>query len=420
MASPSATSPELRLEITGMHCAACVSRVERALQAVPGVRSAVVQLTTREASVRTDRPLSDPDLLVRAVRSAGYEANLIDRDRSPDALEESLRRESTAMFQRFLFAAILTLPVMILGMAHIEFPGSNLFQFLVTTLLLTTAGREFFVTGIPALLQGRAEMNSLIALGTGSAYLASVVATFFPGLWTGIGHHPHVYYEAACTISTFVLLGRWLEHRARGQASQAIRRLAGLQAKTAQVSRNGTFVDLPLAEITAGDLIRIRPGERIPVDGIVVSGESSLDESMLTGEPIPIFKSAGKPLTSGTLNLSGSLQFRATQVGEATVLQQIVRLVREAQGTKAPIARLADQISRYFVPQCPRPGGLDVPHVVVSGSLGRKLLLGHDRRRGGSDCGLSLRPRLGRPHGHDGRRRTGRRTRHPHPWRRSL
>ncbi|MCA9095052.1 MAG: heavy metal translocating P-type ATPase, partial [Planctomycetaceae bacterium] len=333
-----------------MHCASCVSRVEKALESVPGVRSAVVQLTTQDATVRIDETFHDPHLLEQAVLSAGYEGRLIEQSRPPDELDESLHRESLRMMQRFLFAATLTLPVMILGMGHIHFHGSDLFQFFVTSLLLATAGREFFVTGLPALLRGRADMNSLIALGTGSAYLASVAATFFPDFWTRIGQQPHIYYEAACTISTFVLLGRWLEHRARGRASHAIRHLIGLQAKTARVQRNGQFVDLPLSEVSTGDIILIRPGERIPVDGTILEGESSVDESMLTGEPIPVFKSLGASVTSGTLNRNGSLQFNATQVGDATVLQQIVQMVQQAQGTKAPIARLADQISHYFVP----------------------------------------------------------------------
>lgn len=333
-----------------MHCASCVSRVEQALASVSGVESAVVQLATREAAIRSVSDAINRQSLVDAVHAAGYEAEFLDAYLPPDERDLRLHNEERQLLKRVIFAAILTFPVMILGMFHIHFPGSNLFQFLVTTILLGLAGGVFFKVGIPALLKGRAEMNSLIALGTGSAYLASVAATFAPNFWKSIGQEPHLYYEAACTITTFVLLGRWLEHRARGSASQAVRRLIGLQAKSAKVKHEEQFVDVPLSEIREGDLLLIRPGERIPVDGIIVDGESSIDESMLTGEPIPVHKHTGDEVVSGTVNQSGSLQFRATRVGEQTVLQQIVQLVQEAQGTKAPIAQLADRISRHFVP----------------------------------------------------------------------
>ncbi|MFO1022262.1 MAG: heavy metal translocating P-type ATPase [Planctomycetales bacterium] len=347
-----ALNPEhaLQLQIEGMHCASCVRRVEEALKSVPQVTDAAVNLATREGRVSYAGDAPAADELVAAVRKAGYEAVPIAKEvrvAEEDPKQAAAFREQK---QRLIVAAICTVPIFIVSMFHLHFPGSDLVQFALSLPVILYAGREFYVRGIPALLRGRADMDSLVALGTGSAFLASVVATFAPWLWTSIGQEPHLYYEAATVITVFVLLGRMLEARARGEASQAIRKLIGLQAKTARVLTASGEREVSLQEVQRGDVLVIRPGERIPVDGEVTTGNSYVDESMLTGEPVAVRKQAGDRVVSGTLNQTGSFQFRATEVGGETVLQRIVHAVQEAQGSKAPIAKLADTISSYFVP----------------------------------------------------------------------
>jgi len=351
---------ETRLAVSDMTCASCVGRVERVLARQPGVISAAVNLASESASIRH---LAIPGLatdLARAVTAVGYPAQ--PRGADTRARQVAARaEEGTALRRRLALAAALTLPVFVLEMGGHMVPAfhhwvhatigmweSWVIQFVLTTLVLFGPGLIFFRHGIPALLRGAPDMNSLVAMGTLAAWGFSSVATFAPGLLPQGA--AAVYFEAAAVIVTLILLGRWLEARARGRTGAAIARLVGLQAKSARVERDGTIQDLPIDQIEPGDILHTRPGERIAVDGEVTGGRSYVDESMITGEPVPAAKEPGASVTGGTINGTGALTFRATRVGADTMLAQIIRLVEEAQGAKLPIQALVDRVTLYFVP----------------------------------------------------------------------
>lgn len=353
-------SHALELGIEGMSCASCVGRVERALQAVPGVTDAHVNLATERASVYG---LADTDTLLAALEKAGYPGRLIDQQ-ATGVDEQALAQKNAeyAALKRDLWvAAVLTLPVFVLEMGshmvpamhhwiaqHIGLQNSWYLQGLLTTLVLLIPGRRFYSKGIPALLRLAPDMNSLVAVGTLAAYSYSVVATWVPS-WLPAGT-VHVYYEAAAVIVTLILLGRLLEARAKGRTSQAIQRLFHLQPQTAQVERAGQWMEVPVAEVQLGDHIQVRPGERVPVDGTVLQGQSYVNESMITGEPVPVLKNAEDKVVGGTVNQTGAFTLRATAVGSQTVLSQIIRLVEQAQGSKLPIQTVVDKITLWFVP----------------------------------------------------------------------
>ncbi len=354
------TSPPHDLEIEGMTCASCVARVEKALKAVPGVTGASVNLATERAHV-TGR--ADKHALVRAIADAGYAAHVAAPTTGAASSEIDTRKaaEESLLKRDLLIAAALSLPVFVLEMgAHlftwvhmavitsIGMQNSWYLQFALTTVVLIGPGQRFYRKGFPALARLAPDMNSLVAVGTGAAYGYSLVATFAPGLLPA--GTVNVYYEAAAVIVTLILLGRFLEARAKGRTSEAIKRLVGLQAKTARVIRDGTAIDLAIAEVQPGDIVEVRPGERIPVDGEVSAGASWVDESMITGEPVPVEKTAGSPVTGGTVNQTGAFSFRTTAVGGATMLAQIIRMVEDAQGGKLPIQGLVDKVTMWFVP----------------------------------------------------------------------
>lgn len=363
---PAAPVREARIELAveGMTCASCVGRVERALKAVPGVTGASVNLATERATVEGS---AEAAALIAAVEKTGYEAKLIAAAAAADSQAEDAERTEKKDAERRLLqrdvtiAAVLTAPVFVMEMgAHlfdgmhmliadtVGMQGSWYIQFVLTTLVLFGPGRRFFVKGLPALWRLAPDMNSLVAVGSLAAYGYSLVATFAPGLLPS--GTLNVYYEAAAVIVTLILLGRLLEARAKGRTSEAIQRLVKLQVKTAHVRRDGTLVDLPIASVMAGDVIEVRPGERLPVDGEVVEGQSFVDESMITGEPIPVEKTAGSKVVGGTVNQTGAFAFRATAVGGDTLLSQIIRMVEEAQGSKLPIQAMVDRITMWFVP----------------------------------------------------------------------
>lgn len=352
-------SHSLTLSIDGMTCASCVGRVERALADVPGVTSAAVNLATERATIRGD---VEPSALVRAVEAAGYEARLIeDAARPESSASQKHDADADALRRQLLIAVVLTLPVFVLEMGTHVIPGAHalvmrtigmqaswILQFVLTTAVLVGPGRRFYRKGFPALFRGAPDMNSLVAVGTSSAYAFSVVATFAPSLLPA--GTVHVYFEAAAVIVTLILVGRMLEARAKGRTSAAISRLVGLQPRHARVVRDGQPLEVDIASVLAGDTVEVRPGERIPVDGEVTDGESYVDESMITGEPIPVAKQPGAQLVGGTVNQTGALTYRATAVGEAMMLAQIIRMVEEAQGTKLPIQTLVDRVTLWFVP----------------------------------------------------------------------
>ena len=350
-------SPPVSLAIEGMSCASCVGRVETALRGVPGVRSAAVNLATERATVEGG---ADVDALVQAVKKAGYEARPLDADARASTADKH-DAEAAALRSRLILALVLTIPVFVLEMGSHVIPGMHaliadtigmkaswILQFVLTTAVLVLPGRDFYTKGFPALFRGAPDMNSLVAVGTAAAYVYSVVATFIPSaLPSGT---VHVYYEAAAVIVALILVGRMLEARAKGRTSAAISRLVGLQPKRARVVRNGERVEVDIVDVVPGDLVEVRPGERVPVDGEVTEGKSYVDESMITGEPVPVEKEAGAALVGGTVNQKGALTFRATAVGQDTMLAQIIRMVEEAQGTKLPIQTLVDRVTLWFVP----------------------------------------------------------------------
>ena len=353
-ATPSGTAETVELQISGMTCAGCVRSIERAVAAVPGVARAEVNLATGTASVEYEAPLADVSDIREAVERAGYGA----RETSPaitEAKGEDQQREAAIWKRKFILAAVFTLPLLVVAMSHgaLVFPGGHWMQLALTLPVVLYSGRQFFVSALKGLRRRSADMNTLIAVGTGSAFLYSLVATIAPG-WidprTAAPGDVPVYFETAAAIITLILLGRFLEAKARRRTSSAIRGLLELQASRARVVRAGVEVDIAVEDVRIGDVIVIRPGERIPVDGEVVSGQSAIDEAALTGESIPVDKAAGDFVLGGTVNTTGSFLFRARKVGSATMLARVVELVKKAQGSKAPIARLADVISGYFTP----------------------------------------------------------------------
>jgi Cu+-exporting ATPase len=351
------------LAIEDMTCASCVGRVEKALAHIPGVLEANVNLATERARVRHLAGVVSTADLEAAVEQAGYKSRRLSAETANAGDQDTERRESEARALRrsLLIAAILTLPIFVLEMGSHLIPAMHRWvmevlgeqtswsvQFALATLVLFGPGLRFFRKGVPALLRGAPDMNSLVSVGTAAAYGYSVVATFVPDvLPQGTAN---VYFEAAAVIVTLILLGRTLEARAKGRTSQAIKRLVGLQAKTARVERNGEPVEIALDQVAAGDVVHVRPGEKIPVDGEVVEGASYVDESMITGEPVPVSKGIGAEVVGGTINKTGAFSFRVTKVGANTVLAQIIRLVEQAQGSKLPIQALVDKVTMWFVP----------------------------------------------------------------------
>jgi Au+-exporting ATPase len=355
-----ATPATVTLAIEGMTCASCVGRVERALKSTPGVLDASVNLATERAAVSG---AVAADALIAAVERVGYEAKLIAAANKAADAETVQRKEAERrnLLRDLAISAALTAPLVLMAMASHFVPGAQAvikpdlgvqtswrLQFALATLVMAFPGWRFYAKGLPALWRFVPDMNSLVAVGSLAAYGYSLVATFAAGLLPAGA--VHVYYEAAAVIVTLILLGRYLEARAKGRTSEAIRRLVRLQAKTARVRREGQVHDLPIAAVAAGDIVEVRPGERIPVDGEVIEGESYVDESMISGEPAPVGKSAGGSVVGGTLNQKGAFAFRATAVGGDTVLAQIIRMVEEAQSGKLPIQALVDRVTLWFVP----------------------------------------------------------------------
>ena len=351
------------LAIEGMTCASCVSKVEKALNAVPGVTRASVNLATERAHVDLAGQVSLSDL-IKAVGTAGYEARSLDEARNDTKQEtQSDKRDAEAaeLKKSVILAAVLTLPVFILEMGSHIIPAVHMFvmdtigmqnswyfQFVLTTLVLFGPGMRFFKKGIPALMRGTPDMNSLVVVGTTAAWGFSVVATFWPDILPQ--GTINIYFEAAAVIVTLILIGRYLEARAKGRTSAAISRLVGLQAKSARVVRDGEAIDVSLEDVRVGDIVQVRPGEKVPVDGEVIEGSSYVDESMITGEPVPVAKEEGAEVVGGTINKTGAFTFRATKVGRDMVISQIVRMVEDAQADKLPIQARVDKVTGWFVP----------------------------------------------------------------------
>lgn len=353
-----AAQSTVRLQVDGMTCASCVGRVERVLTAEFGVLSANVNLATQIATVTLVDGVVSAATLAKAVTDAGYATSVSDSDADR---EDRKAVEERALARDMLVAGVLTLPVFLLEMFSHFIPGvhmqiaqtigtqnSWLLQFGLITLVMIGPGRRFYQKGLPALLRMTPDMNSLVALGTLAAWGYSTLALFAPSVFPA-GTRA-VYFEAAGVIVTLILLGRWLEARAKGRTGAAIQRLVGLQPATALVDRDGAIIEIPLADVLTGDTVHLRPGARVAVDGVVLSGQTFIDESMISGEPVPVPKAADDTVIGGTVNATGALTYRATAVGADTVLSQIIRMVEDAQGTKLPIQSLVDRITGVFVP----------------------------------------------------------------------
>jgi len=332
--------------VRGMTCASCVARVEQALSSVPGVVSANVNLASEKAAVKYIEGTELADLR-RAVKEAGYE--LGSEAETLEDVTTAAQREIRTIRNKLILASILGFSIMALGFGA-SFIGKPYLLWALATPVLFWAGWQFYKGAWGALKHRTADMNTLIAVGTSSAYFYSMVAVLSPGFFAARGLEPHVYFDTAAIIIALILLGRFLEARARGQTSAAIKKLIGMQPKTALVIRDSSEVEIPVDDVQVGDLILVRPGERVAVDGIIRQGYSGIDESMITGESIPVEKKVDDEVIGATINKTGSFQFEATKVGKDTTLAQIIRLVEEAQGSKAPIQRLADVIASYFVP----------------------------------------------------------------------
>ena len=355
-----ARTGRVTLNISSMSCASCVGRVEAALATVPGVTSVSVNLASETAVVEVIDGAVAPQALAKVATDAGYPAEVAGAAGGEDRVSRKTA-EAEGLARQVLWAAVLALPVFMMEMGGHLFPAVHMFigdtighgmsrviQFVLTSLLLIGPGAVFFAKGLPALFRGAPDMNSLVALGAGAAYAYSCVATFAPGLLPGEARA--VYFESAAVIVTLILVGRWLEARAKGRTGAAIAALVGLQPKEARVLRDGVAVDVPIAQIVVGDLIQVRPGERIATDGEVTEGTGPVDEAMITGEPVPVVKGPGDPVTGGTVNGTGALTVRATKVGADTVLARIIAMVEEAQGAKLPVQALVDRITLWFVP----------------------------------------------------------------------
>ncbi len=354
----------LSLKLRGMSCASCANNIEEAIRSVPGVSDCNVNFGVEQATIQYDPKRTNLETIQAAIDAAGYSSYPLQEQEmitGEDDVEKNAREaELRTLTRKIVVGAILSTLILlgsISAMTGLKLPWIRTLwldnpwvQLALATPVLFWCGADFFKNAWKAFKRHTATMDTLVAIGTGAAYFYSLFATVFPGFFTSAGLMPDVYYEAAAVITTLILLGRLFENRAKGQTSEAIRKLIGLQARNAKVIRDGQEIDVPIQEVQIGDVILVRPGEKIPVDGEVIEGASNVDEAMVTGESLPVKKQPGDEVIGATINKTGSFKFRATRVGKDTFLSQIVKMVQQAQGSKAPIQRLADQVTGWFVP----------------------------------------------------------------------
>ena len=335
----------------GMSCASCSARVEKTLNRQPSVRRATVNYASATATVEYDSQNCSPEALQQAVQNAGYDLLIKQDENTPDKVEQAHDKKYRALKFRATWAIVLSVPVMVIGMFFMDMPYANLIMWLFSTPVVFWLGRSFFTSAWKQLKHGTANMDTLVANSTGIAYLFSLFNMLFPEFWLERGIHPHVYFEAASVIIAFILLGRLLEEKAKGNTSSAIRKLMGLQPQTVTVITGPSSEKVvPIEQIRPGDIILVKPGERIAVDGIVTEGSSYVDESMLSGEPVAVAKQKNAKVFAGTINQKGSFRFSAEKVGTDTLLAKIIHMVQDAQDSKAPVQQLADKIAGIFVP----------------------------------------------------------------------
>lgn len=348
MVAPNKKVKKESFPVTGMTCAACAGSVESILSHTEGVKSASVNFASNSVLVEYDPSVTTGDLQ-NALRSVGYDL-IIDAEDPSLAQEEMQRQHYLDVRNRTIWSAILTLPVFILGMFYMEWMPGRWISLVFSIPILFYFGRSFYINAWKQAKHGKANMDTLVALSTGIAFLFSLFNTLFPDFWHARGIHPHVYYEATTVIITFISLGKLLEEKAKSNTSSAIKKLMGLQPKTLKAIIDGEEQEIPISSVQKGFTIIVRPGEKIPVDGEVAEGSSYVDESMITGEPVPVAKTKGEKVFAGTINQKGSFQFTAEKVGGETLLSQIIKMVQEAQGSKAPVQKLVDKIAGIFVP----------------------------------------------------------------------
>ena len=344
------TNPGIKnsFPVTGMTCAACASSVESILLHTEGVNRASVNFASSSVLVEYEKGLS-PNQLQNALREVGYDI-IIDAENPSEVQQELQQKHYQDIKSRTIWSAILTLPIFVLGMFYMQWEPGKWISLVLTFPILFWFGRSFFINAFKQAKHGKANMDTLVALSTGIAFLFSVFNTFFPEFWLSRGIEPHVYYEAATVIITFISLGKLLEEKAKSNTSSAIKKLMGLQPKTLKIIENGEEKEIPISSVQVGQTILVRPGEKIPVDGEVSKGNSYVDESMITGEPVPVEKIKDEKVFVGTVNQKGSFQFTAEKVGGETLLSQIIKMVQQAQGSKAPVQKLVDKIAGIFVP----------------------------------------------------------------------
>ena len=338
------------IPVLEMSCAVCAANVESTVRALEGVRVANVNFAAGTLQVEYDPAVITPAVMQQAVQAAGYDL-IVEEENVAERQEQEQRKHYCSLLRRTIVAWGLCVPLMLCGMVWMHEAWSPWVQLVLTLPVLLFSGRSFYLTGWRQARHGKANMDTLVALSTSIAFLFSLFNTLFPQVWSERGLEPHVYYEAASMIVAFVLLGKTLEERAKGSTSSAIRKLMGLQPKTARlVEADGTEREVPIAQLRPGNRVGVRPGERIPVDGVLIEGASYVDESMISGEPLPVGKSSGDPVLAGTINQKGAFVLEAQAVGMATVLARIVEMVQQAQGSKAPVQRIVDRVSAVFVP----------------------------------------------------------------------
>src|SRR6185312_14258069 len=337
--------------VLNMSCASCAASSQSTLENTPGVVNVAVNYANATAQVEYVPTITDPQKLKAALQGIGYDLMIDESEEAKDALEEVHRKKFETLKKRTIGSIVLSIPLVLIGMVFMNIPYANYIMWALATPVVLIFGKQFFMGAWKQAKHRSANMDTLVALSTGVAYLFSVFNTLFPQFWESHGLEAHVYFEAAAVVIAFILLGKMLEEKAKGNTSSAIKKLMGLQPKTVTVVHHGGHqMEMPIASVKVGDTLLVKPGEKIAVDGTVSTGTSFVDESMISGEPIPVEKKQGEKVFAGTINQKGSFQFKADKVGGDTVLAHIIKMVQEAQGSKAPVQKLVDKIAGIFVP----------------------------------------------------------------------
>lgn len=337
--------------VLNMSCASCASSSQTVLQHTEGVISATVNYANAMAQVEYIPTITNPEKLKASLQSAGYDLAIDESEKGKDDLQTSRAAQYQQLRKKTIAAVAFSIPLVIIGMFFMNMPYANIIMWALATPVVLWYGKDFFINGWKQLKHRSANMDTLVALSTGVAYIFSIFNTIFPAYWHSKGLHAHVYFEAAAVVIAFVLTGKLLEERAKGNTASALKKLIGLQPKTVTVvHEGGHMMEMPVADVMEGTLIQVKPGEKIAVDGSIVSGSSYVDESMISGEPVPVEKKISDTVFAGTINQKGSFQFKATKVGNETLLSQIIKMVQDAQGSKAPVQKLVDKIASVFVP----------------------------------------------------------------------